>query len=199
MKHKTLYNKLHSFAPKFEGQKTRGQIMWWVRKMLSPYNVQVNRIIDKTNTCVSGLTIGGFYDPSLDFGDKDIEIYLMFREEHTGVWFDHLDIEVMINELFKTLVHEKRHRYQFKQRGLAYGPIYHLPKGTYHIDLASEMVYYGDPDEVDAYAQEAIIEERLYGHSETKAKYKELFDNRDKRVYNSFLKKYYKYDRKVTL
>jgi len=199
MKHKTLYNKLHSFAPKFEGIKTRGQVMWWVRKMLSPYNVKVSRMIDKTNSCISGLTIGGFYDPSADFDEKDIEIYLMFREEHSGIWFDYLDVEVMINEIFKTLVHEKRHRYQFKQRGLAYGPVYRLCKKIEDEKLADELKYYGDPDEIDAYAQEAIIEERLYGHSETKAKYKELFDIHDKKVYNSFLKKYYTYDRKVTL
>ena len=173
--------------------------MWWVRKMLSPYNIKVSRVIDKTNNCISGLTIGGFYDPSADVDEKDIEIYLVFREEHSGVWFDHLDIEVMINELFKTLVHEKRHRYQFKQRGLAYGPVYRLPKRIKDEKLADELKYFGDPDEIDAYAQEAIIEERLYGHSDTKAKYKELFDIHDKKVYNSFLKKYYIYDRKVTL
>jgi hypothetical protein len=199
MKHKTLYNKLHSFAPKFEGIKTRGQVMWWVRKMLSPYNVKVSRIIDKTNNTISALTVGGFYDPSVDYDEKDIGIYVIFSEQDDKVWLDSVDIQVMINEIFKTLVHEKKHKYQFKQRGLAYGPVYRLPKSIEDEKLADELVYYGDPDEIDAYAQEAIIEERLYGRSDTKAKYKELFDIYDKKVYNSFLKKYYLYDRKVTL
>ena len=80
MKHKTLYKKLHAFAPKFYGDKTMGQIMYWVRKMLSPYRVKVNRIIDKKNMAISGFTIGGFYDPTLEFGDRDIEMYLVFNE-----------------------------------------------------------------------------------------------------------------------
>lgn len=199
MKHITLYNRLHAFTPKFVGEKTPGQIMYWVRKMLSPYNVKVNRITDKTNTCFSALTIGGFYDPSLDFGDRDIEMYLMFRKEHETVSLGDIDVHVMINELFKTLVHEKRHRYQFKKRGLAYGPVYRLPKWVDDEVLANELKYYGDPDEIDAYAQEAVIEARLGGHSHTKEKYKELFDIHDKKVYNRFLKKYYRYNNKITL
>jgi len=199
MKHKTLYNRLHAFTPKFVGEKTSGQIMYWVRKMLSPYNVKVNRIIDKTNTCYSALTVGGFYDPSLEFGDKDIEMYLMFRQEHDKISMGDIDVHVMINELFKTLVHEKRHRYQFRQRGNAYGPVYRLPKWVDDEVLANELKYYGDPDEIDAYAQEAVIEIRLGGYSHTQQKYKELFDNNDKVVYNRFLKRFYKYNNKITL
>jgi hypothetical protein len=199
MKHKTLYKKLHSFAPKLVGEKTQGQIMYWVRKMLSPHNVKVNKIIDSTNTCYSALTVGGFYDPSLDFGDKDIEMYLMFRKDDTKVNLDILYVQILINELFTTLVHEKRHRYQFKKRGFNFGPVYRLKSKIDNEDLLKEIEYYGDPDEVDAYAQEAAIELRLHTESTTKAKYKELFDNYDKKVYNNFLKKFYKYDNKITL
>jgi len=199
MKHKTLYNRLHSYSPKFIGVKRPGQIMYWVRKMLSPYNVKVNKIVDKTNTCYSALTIGGFYDPSLEFGDKDIEMYLMFKQSDKEVSLDENYIHIMINEIFKTLVHEKKHRYQFSRRGSAYGPRYCCRKKIDDEELLKELEYYGDPDEVDAYAQEAVIEIRLDGYSETYKKYKELFDKHDKKVYNGFLKKLYKYNNKITL
>lgn len=190
---------MHEFAPKFMGEKTQGQVMYWVRKMLTPYNVKVNKITDKTNTCYSCLTVGGFYDPQYEFGDKDIEMYMMFRKEDEKVFIDEMRVKIMIDELFKTLVHEKRHRYQFKQRGNNYGPVYKVKARITDEDILTEMKYYGDPDELDAYAQEAAIEQRLYGHSDTMAKYQELFANTDKKVYNKFLKKYYNYDHKITL
>ena len=199
MKHITLYNKLHSFTPKFVGEKTVGQVMYWVRKMMQPYNVKVNKVTDKTNACYSALTVGGFYDSTLEFGEKDIELFLMFRKEDKKVMLDDLNVHVMINELFKTLVHEKKHRYQFKKRGRAYGPRYCCRKKIADEQLLKELEYYGDPDEIDAYAQEAIIELRLTGTSDTQQKYKELFDKHDKKVYNSFLKKFYKYNNKITL
>ena len=147
----------------------------------------------------SALTVGGFYDSTLEFGEKDIELFLMFRKEDEKVLLDDLDVHVMINELFKTLVHEKKHRYQFKKRGRAYGPRYCCRKKIADEQLLKELEYYGDPDEIDAYAQEAIIELRLTGTSDTQQKYKELFDKHDKKVYNSFLKKFYKYNNKITL
>jgi hypothetical protein len=105
----------------------------------------------------------------------------------------------MINEIFKTLIHEKRHRYQFKQRGLAYGPVYRLSKKIKDEELANTLKYYGDPDEIDAYAQEAVIEMRLHGNSHSKEMYQILFAKTDPVVYNRFLKKFIKYNQKITL
>jgi hypothetical protein len=201
MKHITLYKKLHAFAPKLHGEKTMGQVMYWVRKMLTPHNVKVNRIIDKKNLSLSGYTIGGFYDPTGEFDEKDIEVYLVFNEEDKNktFLFEDWSAKMLIDELFITLVHEKRHRFQFKQRGNAFGPQYRS-KVTDE-DLKAELNYYGDPDEVDAYAQEAIIEERLGRDTVmgTQAKYRNLFANYDPKVYNRFLKKYYKFDQKISL
>jgi hypothetical protein len=190
---------MHEFAPKFIGYKTQGQIMYWVRKMLTPHRVKVNKITDKTNTCYSAMTIGGFYDPELDFGDRDIEMYLMFRKEDETLIMDEISTKVMIDELFKTLVHEKRHRYQFKQRGNNFGPAYRVKANIDDEETLNHMKYYGDPDELDAYAQEAVLENRLHGESDTKAKYQELFAIADTKVYNRFLKKYYRYENKIIL
>jgi hypothetical protein len=201
MKLKTLYKKLHTFAPKFYGEKSMGQMMYWVRKMLKPYNVKVNRIIDKQNKAISGFTIGGFYDPSHEFGEQDIEMYLIFNyvDVDKKFFLEEWNTKVLIDELFTTLAHEKRHRYQFKCRGFNYGAPYKM-KGTIDDEeLASEIAYYGDPDEVDAYAQEAVIENRLGREETTMAKYRELFDKHDKKVYNRFLKKYYRFDQRVSL
>jgi len=198
MKHITLYKRMYEFAPKFYGEKTVNQVMYWARKMLKPYNVKVNRIIDKENKICSGATVGGFYDPTLEFGDKDIEMFIMFNANEPKVDMTESLVHTMMDELFKTLVHEKRHRYQFKKRGLNYGPQYKC-RIIADDNLRKELEYYGDPDEVDAYAQEAAIEVRLHGHSDTFAKYKELFDKHDKKVYNSFLKKQYKFLNRITL
>jgi hypothetical protein len=67
--------------------------------------------------------------------------------------------------------------------------------------LKVQLEYYGDDDEIDAYAQEAVIEMRLHGksHSKTKEMYQILFAKTDPVVYNSFLKKFYKYNQKITL
>lgn len=189
-----------AFTPKLVGEKTPNQIMYWVRKMLAPYkNVKVNKFIDKDNKSCSALTVGGFYDPTVESHEKDIEMFVMFNVDEPRIQLNETAVRVMINELFKTLVHEKRHRYQFKQRGMVYGKEYKCRIVTDDEKLVKELEYYGDSDEVDAYAQEAAIEVRLHGHSDTFAKYKELFDKNDKKVYNSFLKKYYRYNNKITL
>lgn len=200
MRHKTLYKKLHSFAPKLVGEKSMGQVMYWVRQMLKPHGVKVSRIIDDTNTALSGFTIGGFYDPSAEYDEPDIEMYMVFNEEdkHKSFHFEPPNVQLMINEVFTCLVHEKRHRYQFRKRGNAYGPQYRTTIDD--ADLKVELEYYGDPDEMDAYAQEAVIEERLYGKpSPTQEKYRELFASFDVRLYKKFLKRKYKFEQKVSL
>lgn len=199
MKHKVLYRKLIAFTPKLVGEKTPNQIMYWVRKMLSPYNIKVNKYMDTNNKSCSALTVGGFYDPSLEKGEKDIEMFVMFNVDEPKVTLTENAVRVMVNEIFKTFVHEKRHRYQFHMRGMVYGKEYKCRIITDNKKLIKELEYYGDPDEVDAYAQEAAIELRLHGHSDTLAKYKELFDKNDRKVYNSFLKKFYRYNTKITL
>ena len=66
--------------------------------------------------------------------------------------------------------------------------------------MKADLEYYGDPDEVDAYAQEAVIEERLYGKpSHTQMKYRELFESFDPKVYRRFMKRKYKFEQKVSL
>jgi hypothetical protein len=201
MKHKTLYKNLHTFAPKFYGEKTMGQIMYWARRMLSPYQVKLNRVIDKQNISLSGFTIGGFYDPTLQFGDRDIEMYIVFNESDrdTTFFFDEGLTKLLIDELFITLVHEKRHRYQFKKRLNEFGRQYRTK--VQDEELKSEMEYYGDEDEIDAYAQEAAIEERLNKDTpmSTREKYRELFLTNDPKVYHKFLKKYQKYSEKISL
>lgn len=176
-----------------------GQVMYWIRQMLKPHGVKVSRIIDDTNTALSGFTVGGFYDPSAEEDEYDIEMYMVFNEDdkQKTFHFEEPCTQLLINEIFTCLVHEKRHRYQFRKRGNSYGKQYRVKDDNlFKVDLE----YYGDPDEIDAYAQEAVIEERLYGKpSHTQAKYKELFAGIDSKVYNKFLKRKYKFEQKVSL
>jgi hypothetical protein len=65
--------------------------------------------------------------------------------------------------------------------------------------LKVQLEYYGDDDEIDAYAQEAVIELRLHGISHSKEMYQTLFAKTDPVVYNRFLKKFIKYNQKITL
>ena len=198
MKHKTLYDKLHSYSYRFYGEKTPNQVIYWTRRMLAEHKVRVRKYIDTTNTSYSILCVGGYYDPTID-DDKDIEMFISFNENERDVPFklEEPTVKVFIDEVFKTLVHEKRHRYQFRQRGNNFGRQYR--SNVKDKTLKVQLEYYGDGDEIDAYAQEAVIELRLHGKSHSKEMYQTLFAKTDPVVYNSFLKKFYKYNQKVTL
>lgn len=198
MKHKTLYNKLQSFSHRFYGDKTPNQVIYWTRKMLAEHKVKVKKHIDSTNNSYSILCVGGYYDPTID-ETKDIEMFVSFNENEKNKPFalDESIVKVFIDEIFKTLVHEKRHRYQFLQRGNNFGRQYR--SNVKDKTLRVQLEYYGDNDEIDAYAQEAAIEIRLHGKSPSKEMYETLFAKTDPVVYNSFLKKLYKYNQKITL
>lgn len=184
-----------SYAHKLLGEKTPRQVTYWARKMLNNPNINVK--VFRVEDCYSGLTVGGHYEP--DGRKKDIIINVHFRKDCDTVTFDHKDIQVFIQELFTTYVHERRHRYQYRSRGDVYGPIYRCAKLARDNDHYRELNYYGDPDEIDAYALESAIEERLRDTYFVKAKYKELFANTDKTVYNKFLKKRYKFLNRISL
>ena len=200
MKHKTLYDKLHSYSHRFYGEKTPNQVIYWTRRMLAEHKVRVRKYIDTTNTSYSILCVGGCYDPTIDDG-RDIEMYISFNENERDKSFklEESTVKVFIDEVFKTLVHEKRHRYQFRQRGNNFGRQYR--SNVKDKTLKVQLEYYGDDDEIDAYAQEAVIEMRLHGksHSKTKEMYQILFAKTDPVVYNRFLKKFIKYNQKITL
>jgi len=198
MKHKTLYDKLHSYSHRFYGEKTPNQVIYWTRKMLAEHKVRVRKYIDTTNTSYSILCVGGYYDPTI-YDGKDIEMFISFNENEKDVSFklEEPTVKVFIDEVFKTLVHEKRHRYQFRQRGNNFGRQYR--SGVKDKTLKVQLEYYGDDDEIDAYAQEAVIELRLHGNSHSKEMYQTLFAKTDPVVYNRFLKKFIKYNQKITL
>lgn len=173
-----------SHLPKLVGCRTAEGHIRILRKMLKPFNVKLNKILDTSNSSFSCMTVGGFYDPGLDFGNKDIQIYLSINEFQSNDKFD-LDVPdatILIVEIFKTLMHELRHRYQYSIRAYdTFRPVEFEDR---------EQDYYSDPDELDAYAREAAIEMSLGNRSATKDKYKELF-HKDSQVLKRFLKKYY--------
>lgn len=201
MNYRAVYKKLNSWAPKFYGEKTVGQVVYLVRKMLRPYGVKVKKILDKTNIAISGVTVGGFYEPAHDSGEPDIEIYLVFNECEKNIllFFDESTTKILIQELFITLSHENRHKYQFKNRGLNCVQKYKC-KITDET-LKQELEYYGDSDEIDCYALEAVLGEKLnkYYEASIKQNYHNLFAKYDKKIYNRFLKKYYKFNQKIIL
>lgn len=199
MRYKTLYRKMHSFVPKFVGEKTMGQIMYWARRMMKEHNIPVVRIIDKSNTALSGYTVGGFFDPMKQFGESDIQLYIVFNEDDKKLKLNICEsgAKVIIDEMFKTYVHEKRHRYQFRKRGKAFCRKYR--SSVADEELKYDMEYYGDYDELDAYAQEAVIDLRMLSFSCIMEKYQELFAKNDPVVYNRFLKKCYKFEDKISL
>lgn len=189
-----IFNYIQSFAPKFRGAKTVTQYQALIRKILKPYGVQFNTTYDDTNTALSIVTVGGFFDGDLDFGTKDIQMYFVVNKTELYNTFNlnDEDIGLLLCELFKTLMHEMRHRYQFEQRGFDYGHQYRTK--VKDEDLKQEMEYYGNDDELDAYAQESAIEQQLYGRSGTLAKYRELFYEHDDKLYKKFLKKLGKFN-----
>ena len=128
-----------------------------------------------------------------------IQFNIHFNYDCNEVFFDHVSIEIFIMELFTTYVHEKRHRYQYRSRGNVYGPVYRCRSDVKDKEHYRELNYYGDPDEIDAYALESAIEERIRGTQFVVAKYRELFVDTDIKVYNKFLKKRYKFLNRITL
>jgi hypothetical protein len=196
MRYKTLYNQINSYKHKLLGDKTPRQVVYWARRMIDNPRAKITLMRDPTNTCWSGLTIGGHFDPE---EDKDVEVYIMFGSNCDSVFFGLAELDVFVNELFTTYVHEKRHKYQCRQRGNVYGPIYRHFKKIDDECLKKDLNYYGDPDELDAYALESAIEDRLHKTGFIQAKYKELFAERDSRVYNKFLKRKYKFENRITL
>ena len=199
MKYKSLHKRMHLFAPKFVGEKTMGQVMYWARKMMKQHNIPVSRIIDKSNAALSGYTVGGFFDPKKEYGESDIELYIVFNKDDRNLKLNICEggAKLIINEMFKTYVHEKRHRYQFRKRGTVFCRKYR--SSVTNEELKYDMEYYGDYDELDAYAQEAVIDLRLLSFSCIMEKYQELFAKNDPVVYNRFLKKCYKYEDKISL
>lgn len=199
MKYKSLYKKMHRFVPKFVGDKTMGQVMYWARKMMGEHDIPVTRIIDTDNVSLSGYTIGGFFDPNKQSGESDIELYIVFNENdrHSRLNICENGSKLIIDELFKTYVHEKRHRYQLRKRGKKFTRQY--KSRITDLDLKLDMDYYGDCDELDAYAQEAAIELRLCNFSCIIEKYRGLFAKNDPVVYNRFLKKLYKFEDTISL
>ena len=158
---------MKSYRHKLLGDKTPRQVAYWARKMLGNPKIKIGIVRDKTNTCWSGITVGGHFDPD---EDKDINIYIMFRSNCETVFYGLAEVEVLLNELLTTYIHEKRHKYQYRQRGDVYTPAYRKFKNTDE-KIERDLNYYADPDELDAYALESAIEDRLEMGGFIKAKY----------------------------
>lgn len=183
---KSIFAEMMKFVTLLEGKRTAEGHIRIIRKMLKPYNVKVNKFIDHTNSSFSCLTVGGFYDYDGSFGGKDIQIYLSINNRECNDVFvlDVIDAKFLIMELFKTLMHEMRHRHQYTVRSYDR----YIPK-RFDDEV---MNYYSDSDELDAYAREASIELELTNTSFTRDKYIKLFQNSDKKILNRFMKKLYK-------
>ena len=195
MRYKSLYKNMWSYAHRLLGENTPRKVTYWARKMIDNPNVLVK--VYRVEDCYSGLTVGGHYEP--DGRQKDILINVHFQKDCKTVFFDHKDLQIFVQKLFTTYVHEKRHRYQYRSRGDVYGPIYRCAHIAKDKDHYRELNYYGDPDEIDAYALESAIEERIRGTQFVMAKYRDLFVDTDIKVYNKFLKKRYKFLNRITL
>lgn len=185
---KEIHSRLHSFTDCFRGNKKANDYLTLIRKMLKPYNVKVKKIIDKNNTADSITTIGGFYNCECD-SDSEIEIYFVVNAKEKDNIFNlsDKDINFVIDELFRTYIHEKRHEYQYENRDYIENRSYR----TYNQFVCDDMEYYGGPDELDAHAIEAAIETQLTGKSTIVDRYKTIFVNEPKTL-NNFYKKYYK-------
>lgn len=186
-----ILDQFSAYIPKLIGSRTAEGHIKIIKKLLKSYSVKINKVIDTTNSSYSCLTIGGFYDFDYTFGDKDIEIFISINEYEKNDIFEinYDDAVILVRELFKTLMHELRHRHQYLSRDDFNSHQYTF--NTDDAELKFEMEYYGDSDELDAYAREAAIEFHLADVSPTKDKYIKLFLNRDNNVLKRFLKKFY--------
>ena len=115
----------------------------------------------KGNLEKSDFTIGAEYDPELDQAKKkQFIINFIINHEKTNLWTMTADrADRFVLEMTETLVHEYQHQHQYRSRR------YKTHKNLYkseHPDRAvkDEQEYFGDPDEIDAYA--ANIAARIF-------------------------------------
>lgn len=90
----------------------------------------------------------GYYDAEDDKnGDCPIELIITHNFPKDTVWYPELSKNLLI-QVFDTVVHELKHRRQYRKRNYKHG--------IGHTD--THRAYLSDPDEIDAYAISIAIE-----------------------------------------
>lgn len=195
-----LYNKLHgqTLTPK--------QLLRRIRKQV-PYS-ECNIVLNQgLNLLPDQIWVAGLYDAELDAdGSVPIEIEIAVHKIRKDFYFDETDVSLntwaeFCLDFAAVLGHEFVHLHQFRRRQFKMC----RPYISEHANpqKREQQIYYGDPDEIDAYAwtaaANAIIETRprkqTIESTQLYKVYTRLFDKQDPVVVkfvskaNSYLKK----------
>lgn len=126
-----------------------------VRPVLSPYQIKVTTSrhhYAKQNEII----VSGVYRPMDEItGDSVITITLQFQPKIKTICLNDVDLLDTGIEICSTVAHELQHRKQYKQRDFDDG-FYYCGNGT------RNQLYYGDHDEIDAYAYGLAVRRVLY-------------------------------------
>ena len=131
----------------------------FVRKLSKHLNstqhpVRIKLIANNTDSLDPGqFSFGGEYDPDLDERDRKQFIieFITTLGKDTPWLLTQEDVHELSLELTELIVHEYEHQRQYRKRR------YRLHNNRYSSDhedyvLRREQEYFGDPDEIDAYA-----------------------------------------------
>ena len=130
---------------------------------------------------------------------ENILITLSFPKNKKKVLITEKESENLALKIIRAIHHEYRHKHQQRGRGYVYTKQYSPKKKQNRL----KVMYYGNPDEIDAHAYETQAEKldinKLrkahkigWRQSEAIFMYRKNFRNQDPKVWKKFLKKVYK-------
>ena len=156
------------------------------------------------------IIVSGQYCPRIrNYVSENIIISLSAPKDQKRVLISKKGAKILLMKIFRTIVHEYRHREQHRKQGFVQTKKYTPPKG---ITNRLKLAYYGMPDEIDAHAYETRVEagfglldiNRLrvahkigWRESEAIFMYRKYFRELDPKIWKKFLKKVYKTNRGV--
>jgi len=119
------------------------KLMNRVRREFKLSDIEIKLTTTRDSTLAEDCVyVNGYYDPEDDQSEEcAIELIIVHNFPKDLVWFP-THSTLILTQIFDTVVHELRHRRQYRKRKFKVGP----ERGTGHKE------YLADPDEIDAYS-----------------------------------------------
>jgi len=191
-----LLDRLIKIYDKFEGQAVDSSTIFKKIKQCIPFKECRIISISTLGLFSNEFSVSGEYDPVLDeLGKKSIIIELAFPKSKTEFQFDNSDLTRQhwfdfCEEIVSILGHEFIHMHQFRRRNFNWPMTY--KSSSKSLVKKEVQEYYGDSDEIDAYAFMAAASLISYDvmRNKTYSRHK-LFKNR---VYKTYTRVFDKKD-----
>ena len=201
MKLEKIQKKIDKLAPTWVGEKSVPSIIRGLNKTFHKSIIYfTSNRYDEEYFEHHSVIISGQYCPRIFSAiPENILITLSFPKNNKKVLITEQEAKHLAIKITRAIHHEYRHKHQQRGRGYVYTKQY-TPKRKQD---RLKVIYYGNPDEIDAHAYETQAEKldinRLriahrisWRESEAVFMYRKHFRNKDPKVWKKFLKKVYK-------